>query len=173
MARFIDVVERMEKFNLGALLAGDKLNVVHQKEIDIAVLVAEFLRFAFLDGLDHLVGEIVTLDIGNLLFRKAFPDGVADRPEQVGLSKAGIAVNKKRIIVLSGVFGNGDRGGVCKLVGVADNEIVKGVSGHFRKIVVFRRCLFFILLIPDENQKVKVTGEQIGQIRNNNGGKSL
>ena len=98
---------------------------------------------------------------------------MTDCPEKMGLSEAGVSVDEKGVVVLPRVFGDGNCGGMGKLVGVADNEVVEGISGHFRKVVILSRRLFFILLIPDENQKVKVAGEQVGEIRNDDGGKAL
>ena len=173
MTRFIDVIEGVEEFNLRTLLSGNELNVVHQKKIHVAVLVAKLFRFSFLDGLDHFIGEVVALDIGDFLLREPLPNGVADRPEQMSLSETGIPVDEKRIVVLSRIFGDGDRGGMGKLVGVADNEIVEGISGHLREIVVLSGGILFVFLIPDENQKIEVAGKQIGQVRDNDGGKTL
>lgn len=62
-------VKGMEKFLLRALLAGDELHVVQQQQVNHAVLVAECLYVAFLDGGDQLVGEILTLYIYNAVFR--------------------------------------------------------------------------------------------------------
>ena len=62
---------------------------------------------------------------------------------------------------------------MSKLVGVADNEIVEGISGHLREIIVLPGGILFIFLIPDENQKIEVAGKQIGQVRDNDGGKTL
>ena len=53
----------MEKFLLGLLFAGDKLNIVHQQQRRLTVFLAELEVFAFTDGGHQLVGKIVALDI--------------------------------------------------------------------------------------------------------------
>ena len=63
LAGFIQRVEGMEKFLLGLLFAGDKLNIVHQQQRRLTVFLAELEVFAFTDGGHQLVGKIVALDI--------------------------------------------------------------------------------------------------------------
>ena len=91
----------------------------------------------------------------------------------MSFSETGIPVDEKRIVVLSRIFGDGDRGGMGELVGVADNEIVEGISGHLREIVVLSGGILFVFFIPDEDQKIEVAGKQIGQVGDNDGGKAL
>ena len=58
----------MEKLILRGLFAGNKLDIVHQKQIDVSVLCAELLCLAVFDGFDHLVCEFVALDVRYGLF---------------------------------------------------------------------------------------------------------
>ena len=56
----------MEKFLLRAVLAGDELNVVHEQKVRIAVFLAEAFGCAGADGFDHLIDELLALDVGDL-----------------------------------------------------------------------------------------------------------
>ena len=164
MSGLIDVVEGVEKFVLGLLFAGNKLDIVHQKQVHIAVFLAEFLRCAVLNGFDQLIGELIPLDVGNAFFRALFMDLLPNGQKKMGLSQAGVAVDKQGVIGLARIFRHGDGGSVGKLVGAAHDEAIKGIARHFRQGAVH---LFLdgkiIDLIPGEDQQIKVTGEQVGQ----------
>ena len=152
MSGLVDIVKRVKKLNLRALLAGNELNIVHKEEINIAMFVSKFFGFSFFDGLHHLVGKIVAFDVGNLLFREAFFDGMADGPQQMGLTETGISVDKKGIVVFSRIFRNRNCGGVGELIGVADDKVVKGVACHLLEGPVFPDSLFLLVFfIPSEN----------------------
>ena len=51
----------MEKFLLGGILAGDKLDVVYQKHVGFPVFLMKGGGCPMLDRVDQLVGEIVSL----------------------------------------------------------------------------------------------------------------
>ena len=106
-------VESMEELLLCLDFAGNKLDIVHQKQVGISVLFPEFEVFARLDGIDELVGEIVSLDINDVVVRVAFPDPKPDRVEQMGLAQTGVAVNEKRIVFRRIAFGHCLSSGMC------------------------------------------------------------
>ena len=82
----------------------------------------------------------------------------------MGLAEAGVSVDEERVIGLAGVFRDGYRGGVGKLVGAADDEIIKGVAVHLGKRVFgLLLKLKVVYLISCEDEQVKVTREEIGQ----------
>ena len=57
----------MEEFLLGAFLTGDKLHVIDEEQIRFPVFTAEFDIFTALDSGDQLVGELVTLDVDDVV----------------------------------------------------------------------------------------------------------
>ena len=162
VAGLVDAVEGVEELVLGLLLAGDELDVVHQKQVDLAVLVAEFLRGAALDGAHQLIGKLVALDVDDGLVRPALVDGVADGQQQVGLAEAGIAVDKERVVGLAGILRHGGGGRVGEAVGVAHDEVVKGVARHLRQ-GVFPFGEHFGKLVLRDDEHLKVLGKQIGE----------
>lgn len=85
---FVEIIEGMEELLLGGLLAGDKLDIVHQEEVGIAVFVAEFRVFALLKRLNRLVGELIALDVDDVVVRVAVVDLPGDGVEEVGFAKA-------------------------------------------------------------------------------------
>ena len=126
---FIEIIEGMEELLLGGLLAGDKLDIVHQEEVGIAVFVAEFRVFALLERLNQLVGELIALDVDYVVVRVAVVDLPGDGVEEVGFAKAAGAVDEKGVIGLGGTVGHGDGRGVGEAVGRPHHEPVKGELG--------------------------------------------
>src|SRR6478672_11150393 len=91
-------VERMEKFLLRPLLSTQKLNVINQKKVGLAITLPEFDEITVLDRVDELVDEQLARDVDHLhvfLFR---PDELADGLHEMGLAQTDAAVNKEGII---------------------------------------------------------------------------
>src|SRR5262245_6340811 len=91
-------VERMKEFLLRPLLASEKLNVVDQKKVGLAITLSEFDQIAVLDRIDELVDEQLTRDVDNLHVLLFCPDELSDCLHQMGLSEADAAVNEQRIV---------------------------------------------------------------------------
>ena len=150
----------MEELILCLLLAGNELDIVHQKQIHIAVLVVKFLRSAGLDGPHKLVCKLVTLDVNDALSRVALLDGVADGKQQVGLAETGVAVDKEGIVGLARIVRNRHGGGVGEAVGVAHDEVVKGVARHLRQGVCVVLAAWQIVPFG-QHDHLKVGSEEI------------
>ena len=112
---------------LGALAAGDELDVVHEEHVGGAEFLPELLVAALPDGLDQLIGEGVALDVHHPEVGAGGVDFVGDGVEQVGLAQAGLAVDEQRVVALARVFGHGQGGGVGELVGGTYHEALEGV----------------------------------------------
>ncbi len=56
-------VERMEEFFLGGFLAGDELDVIDQKHVNLPVAAPKGIRRVRTDGIDHVVGELFRRDV--------------------------------------------------------------------------------------------------------------
>src|SRR6185369_16890918 len=102
-----EVVERMEKFFLDALLAGEELDVVDQQHIDVAVPLTELRQAVFLQGLNELVGEFFRRKVGHACVGVVPQDRVANGVHQVGFAQSGVAINEKGIVRLSRSLGDG------------------------------------------------------------------
>jgi hypothetical protein len=96
------------------------------------------------DGLDHLVRELVALQVGDLFRRVLFMDGLGDGEEQMALAEAGVAVDKEGVINLAGVFRNCHGGGVSKFVRSADNEVIEGIAVRFRQKILRFPAVFIL-----------------------------
>jgi hypothetical protein len=102
-------VEGVEELFLGALLAGEELDVVDEQDVDGAVLVAEAGHLVVADGVDHLVGELFAGDVADGGVGLAALDEVADGLHEVGLAHADAAVEEERVVGLGGALGDGLR----------------------------------------------------------------
>ena len=151
----------MEKLVLRLLLTGDELDIVHQKQIHIAVLIVKILGRAVFDGAHELVGKLVALDVDDALFRIALVDGVADGQQQVGFAEAGVAVDKEGIVGLAGIFRHGHGGGVGKAVGVADDEMVEGIAGHLGQRICGVLLTAGQFVVFGQHEQLKVGGKEI------------
>ena len=157
----------MEKFLLRLLSAGDKLHVIDQQEIRLAVFFPHLggLARTCLDCGDQLVGQIVALDVSDLHTGIFFTDRMCHGVDQMRFAETGIPVNKKRVIMLCRRVRHGAGGCIGKLVGIADHEGFKGKFAGIQK-----RSGFFLLFSAEgrklglrEKLHLKVGGEDIAQ----------
>ncbi len=109
-------VEGVKKLFLGALFAGQELDVIDQQQIDIAEALTEAGHAVMLDAVDQLIGELLA---GNVADRKVgavllhlVPDGL----HQVGLAHSHSTVEEQRVVGLGRPLGDCQRGGVRKLI---------------------------------------------------------
>ena len=86
---------------------------------------------------------------------------MTNRHQQVGFSEPGISEDEERIVIFPGILGNGLGGGVSELIGIADNEIVKGVPCHLGKGTVIPNLFFQIILFSHQNQYFKIGGKKL------------
>ena len=126
LARAVEGVEGVEELLLGALLAGDELDVVHQQHVRGAVGLAELVGAARLDGGDELVGEGLAVHIHDVELRVVLFDFGGDGGEQVGLAQARLPVDEQRVVSARGIGGHRLGRRVGELVGGAFDEVLEG-----------------------------------------------
>lgn len=140
----VNVVEGVEKLLLRGLLAGDELDIVNEEEVNVAVFHAKFLARALFDGLQQLICELIALYVGNFRAGIVLADILADGQQQMRFSKAGVAVDKQRIVRAAGLVRDGNGGIVRKLVGVSHDEAIEGVACHLGQGIVVGLALFIV-----------------------------
>jgi len=118
-------VEGVEKLLLRALLAGQKLDVVDQKHVRLAVALAELLHRCRLDGGDRLVREFFTIHVNNVEIRVVLLDLNFDGVQQMRLAQTRRPVDEQRVVRAGGVRGHGLRGGKRKLVRRPLDEVLE------------------------------------------------
>src|SRR5207247_9855702 len=71
-------IECVKEFFLGTLLASEKLDIVNQKKIGLAITLPEFDQITVLDRIDELVDEEFARDIEHLHVFLLRPHVLAD-----------------------------------------------------------------------------------------------
>src|SRR5689334_10001163 len=84
-------VEGVKEFLLRTLLAAEKMDVVDQKEVGLAIAFAKFDQVVVLDRIDELVDENLAREIHHPGVLAAGDDVLADGLHQVGLAEADAA----------------------------------------------------------------------------------
>ena len=79
----MQVIEGIEEFLLGALLAGEELDVVDEEDIDVAISAAELVGARVLDGGHEVIGETLRGDVKDAAV--VSPGGVPDGVQEMGL----------------------------------------------------------------------------------------
>src|SRR5215813_244034 len=123
-----ECVERMEKFLLRPLFATEKLNIVNQKKVSLAIALPEFYQIAVLDRVDELVDEQLTRDVDHLHVFPFRPDELADGLHQMGLAQTDAAVNEEGIVRACRRLRDSEAGCVCDFVIRADYEGFECIS---------------------------------------------
>ena len=121
-------VESVEKFFLGGISSCDELDVVHEKVIHLAVFFSEFRGGLASDGGNEFVGEFFAFYVSDHGIGSSSFNFVHDGEEKMGFSKAGIAMDEKRVIISDIVGCNGHCCGVSEFVG---RTYDKGVESIF------------------------------------------
>ena len=112
----VERVESVEELFLRALFSGDELNVVNEKEIHGAVAIAETDHAIEAQGIDHVVGEFFSADVGEAKRGIALLHHVANGLHQVSLAQANSSVEEERVVGLRRLLGDGESGGVRELI---------------------------------------------------------
>src|SRR5882762_2640225 len=109
-------VESVEEFLLGTLFAPEKLNIVNQKKIGLAIPLPEFDQITVLDRVDELVDEQFTGDIDHLHIFLLRPNILPDGLHQMGLAETDTAVNEQRIVGACRRLRHGETGGMRNFI---------------------------------------------------------
>ena len=90
--RAVQSIKGMEKFFLRAFFLGNKLNIIDEQNINIAVFISKFLVFIAADGIDQFIGESFTGDLEHFCFRIFIQDIMGNRMHQMGFAQTYISI---------------------------------------------------------------------------------
>ena len=107
LVRFVQRVERVEKFLLNAFLARQELDVVNQQHVGLAVFLAEPGELVVLNAVNVFVREFFGRNIGDARAFFIAGDMLADGVQQMRFAEPDAAVKKKRIVGFAGRLGDG------------------------------------------------------------------
>src|SRR5512133_2310747 len=126
----------MEELFLGLFLTFQKLDVVDQQHIHVAIPAPEVGSPVLADRVDEVVGQFLSGDVANPNPVEVVAYVVAERVQQVGLAETGVPVDCQWVVRLAWVFGDGDRGRMREAVRAADDEGLEGILWVQPRIVV-------------------------------------
>ena len=122
-------VERVEEFLLCPGLSGQELDIVHQQDVNGAVLLAEEFHIAVAYPVDQLIGEFFAGYVEHALVGILLQDLMGNRVHQMRLAKPHASVHKKRIVDPSRAVRDGQCSGMRELVGISCHEGIEGIFG--------------------------------------------
>ena len=115
-------IECVKEFLLGAFLTAQKLDVINQKEIGLAITLPKLNQITVLDGIDELVNEEFARDVDHFHVFFLSPNVLTDGLHQVRLAKTDSAVNEQRVVCAGWRLRDGETCRVCNLVVRPDHE---------------------------------------------------
>ena len=92
----------MEELLLSCLLFGNKLDIVHQKEVGAAVFFMKSMGVVISDVIDKLVCKMLAACIDYVCVRSVLFHLIHNCAQQMRFTKSAVTVNEKRVIRLSG-----------------------------------------------------------------------
>ena len=128
VARIIYRVERVKEFLLRYLFCREELYIIDQKQVNRSVLAAKFLVALFADSRYKLVCKLFARCIKDFSLGVKLMKLISDCLKEMRLSQTASAIEKERIILSPGRFGNAESRRVCKIVISADNKIFERIS---------------------------------------------
>ena len=129
-------LERAEELSLRALGARERLHVVDEQEVEVAVALVELFEACvrlvrrFANGGRVLVDEVLRGDASDARLGVQVKIAVADRLHEVRLAEADAAVDVKRVVLRARRCGYVLGGGDGKLVGVAVDVVLESEAGE-------------------------------------------
>ena len=118
----VQCVEGVEELFLEALFALYELNVIYEKNVNLAVTPFELNGGVLADCIHEFVKECLRGDITDGEMRIVRIDIVLNSPQKVGFAETGITVDKQWVIGLCGCFGNREGSSVSEPVTGTGNE---------------------------------------------------
>ena len=81
--RVVKIVEGVKKLFLAALCAGEKLNVVDEQQVQLAITFAEGGQVIALDGTNKIIDECFTIKRGGFCARVFAEQGITNGREKM------------------------------------------------------------------------------------------
>ncbi len=119
----------MEERVLGGVFTPEKLDVINEENIDLAISLIKRRHLVCRDRIDVVVGEFFARHIANLHSGEESLCVVTNGMEKVCFAESRAAVDKEGVVGLGGGFADGERGRVGESVGRPDDEVVECVLG--------------------------------------------
>ena len=117
----------MEELFHRRLFTRQKLDIVNQQNIDIAVNLLERRTLIVTNRVNEVIRELLRIHVAHPQIWVKILGVVADRVQQVGLTQPRTAVDEQRIVDNAGLLRHRESACVRKAVGLTNHEGVEGV----------------------------------------------
>ena len=125
----VELVESVEELVLGRFLASEEMDVVDEQQVQFTVTAAERSHAAGLQGRDEIVGESFGRNISDAGLRIGGINRMRDRMHQVSLAQAGRTMDEKRVVIMTGLFGDRERSSMGHFIFRTDDEVFESIIG--------------------------------------------
>ena len=115
----------MKKFLFRLSFSSNKLNVIHEQIINITIFFSELRHTVIPDGTDQLIEKLFCRDVHRIHFRIQGECVDTNGIEKVRFSQSDTSVDKKGIIIFSGLFRNSHSRRVGELIACPDDKPLK------------------------------------------------
>jgi hypothetical protein len=130
----VKIVEGVKETLLRLLFIGNELYVIYKQYIGTAVLISEVVGFPLPDGIDELVGELLTGYVYNVCVVSC--NHMSYGMQQMAFAQPHTSVDEQRVVTLPRILGNAQGGGVSQPVAGAYDEAVKSVFWAQQQVAV-------------------------------------
>ena len=120
-------VKRMEELLHRRLFTRQKLDIVNQKNVNIAVNLLERRPLIVTDRVNEVIRELLRIHVAHPQIRVQILGVMANRVQQVGLTQTRTAVDEQRVIDNAGLLRHRESARVRKAVGLTNHEGVEGI----------------------------------------------
>ena len=121
-------VEGVEELLLRTFFPSEKLDVIDQQQVGLAISFPKFDQIVVLNRVDEFIDEHFAGKVHHLRVLFVHPDILADRLHQVRLAESHSAVNEKRVVGARRRFGHRQARGMRDFVVRADHERFEAVA---------------------------------------------
>ena len=117
----------MEELLHRCFFTRQKLDIVNQKNVNIAVNLLERRTLIITDRVNEVIRELLRIHVAHPQIRVQILGVVADRVQQVGLTQTRTAVDEQRVVDNTGLLRHRESACVRKAVGLTNHEGVEGI----------------------------------------------
>src|SRR5262245_27296244 len=136
----------MKKLLLGPFLAGNELHVIKNQQVHVSKFFFEFVHSVASERSDELVHKRLGTKVHDFCVGSLRYSLMTNRIHEMGFAQSYSSVNKQRIVVITGLIGDGYAGCVSKLIASSYNKVFKRILGNKISVPLrSRRFLVFFL----------------------------
>jgi hypothetical protein len=104
------------------------LDIIHQKDVLIAILGSKLSHFFVPQAVDQFVGKFLRRKVTDLGREIILDNVISNGVKEVSLSETNASVDEQGVVVFSREVGYGQGGGMSELIARPNDEGLKGIA---------------------------------------------